>query len=122
MERKQKNALLLVKAVIVSLCIERLEYLQLSNISIVATKIGCSSKQLDDFLYNNGSLNDEQLNKLAKLCNITLADIINTTALMVPPEDKRRISRQNPGLNEEQKEDLLDIKNLLSDITTKPKR
>ena len=40
---------------------------------------------------------------------------------MVTPEDKRRISRQNPGLNDEQKEDLLDIKNMLSDIT-KPKR
>lgn len=121
MDRKQKNALLLVKAVIVALCVERLEYLQLSSTSVVASKIGCSSKQLEDFLYNNGSLNDDQLNKLAKLCNITLSDIINTTALMVTPEDKRRISRQNPGLNDEQKEDLLDIKNMLSDIT-KPKR
>ena len=121
MERKQKNALLLVKAVIVALCIERLDYLQLSSTAVVASKIGCKPFELENFLYNNGNLNDAQLNKLAKLCNITLADIINTTATMVTPEEKRVISRKNPGLNEEQKEDLFDIKNLLSDITD-PKR
>ena len=122
MERKQKNALLLVKTVIVALCVERLAYLQLTNHSVVAAKIGCSPNELEDFLYKNGNLNDEQLNKLAKLCNITLADIINTTATIITPEEKRVISRKNPGLTEEQKEDIYDIKNLLSDLDIKPKR
>lgn len=119
MERKQKNALLFVKTVIIALCVERLEYLKLSSPMIVASKIGCTPAELENFLYNNGNLNDEQLNKLAKLCNITLADIINQSAIMVSAEEKRIISRKNPGLNEEQKEDILDIKNLLSDITRK---
>jgi hypothetical protein len=119
MDRKQKNALLFVKTVIVALCVERLEYLKLSSPNVVASKIGCTTEELENFLYNNGNLNDQQLNKLAKLCNITLADIINTSAMMVSAEEKRVISRKNPGLNDEQKEDILDIKNLLSDITRK---
>ena len=40
---------------------------------------------------------------------------------MVTAEKQGVISRKNPGLNPEQKDDIFDIINFLSDTPTKPK-
>jgi len=121
-KNSDENKNIIIHRVIAPLCLERLAYLNLSNLNIVASKIGCRVEELHAFLYANGMLTTDQLNKLGKLCNIELVDIIQYAQKEVSEREKKVVDDNNPGLDDDQKENVYDILSFLDDISKKPKR
>ena len=111
-----------MNTIIAPLCLERLSYLGLTNLNIVANKIGCSVDDLYAFLYEEGTLETDVLDKLSKLCNIEVKDVIEFTQREVSQREKKVVSDNNPGLDPEQKENVYDLLTFLDDVTKKPKR
>lgn len=121
-KNKDSNKKIIIHSIIAPLCLERLSYLGLTNLEIVSEKIGCSSEALYSFLYEEGLLDTEVLNKLSKLCNIELTDIIEYAQKEVSHREKKVVDENNPGLDADQKENVYDILSFLDDISKKPKR